>query len=421
MEERRGWWEERLGLSGLKKKMLHKAFPVHSSFFLGEIALWSFVILVLTGIFLALMYEPSSTMVKVGGKEVPAAYASVERISQVPLGLIIRRVHHWAAHIMVAAVILHLLRIFFGGVYKKPREINWVVGMLLLIFTILATFAGYLLPFDEFAVTASGIGYEIARSVPWIGPWVADLVFAGRFPAPGTIPRFYSFHVMLVPWVLALLIGAHMLILLKQKHSEPPYARGRAGAGKLIGVPLWPQQTVMMAELFFLLVGGLLFISAFFPVHPIDYYGPPRPGTPAVKPEWYFLWVYGALKLIPGWMEFKLLGAEINPEALGGVIFPGLIILFLFLLPFIDRAREPKHYMDTPLTAPKRTAAGAGFLALFLVLTVGGYQEELGIPLVLLRAALLLVPLVVGFAAYGGLALAARLLRGSRVGGLEER
>jgi len=409
MGERKGWWEERLGLSGLERKLLRKAFPVHSSFFLGEIALWSFVVLVLTGIFLAMMYEPSSAPVQLEGREVPAAYASVERIDQVPLGLIIRRVHHWAAHVMVAAVILHLLRVFFSGTYKKPREINWVVGMFLLIFTVLATFAGYLLPYDEFAVTASGIGYEIARSVPWIGPWLADLVFAGRFPAPGTIPRFFTFHVMLVPWILGLLIGLHMRILMKQKHSEPPYAQGKASPGKLIGVPLWPQQAVLMAELFFLLVGGLLLLSAFFPVHPIDYYGPPRPGTPKVKPEWYFLWVYGALKLIPGWMEFDLLGTKINPEALGGVIFPGLVILALFLLPFLNRSREPKHYMDTPLTAPRRTAVGAGLLALFLVLSVAGYQEELGIPLGLLRLALLFVPLIVGFVAYGGLTFAKRV------------
>jgi len=415
-----GWWEERLGLSGLKEKLLRKAFPVHSSFFLGEIALWSFVILVLTGIFLAMMYEPSSAPVEAGGREVPAAYASVERISHLPLGLIIRRLHHWAAHVMVAAVILHLLRVFFSGVYKKPRELNWVVGMGLLIFTVLATFAGYLLPYDEFSVTASGIGYEIARSVPWIGPWLADLVFAGHFPAPGTIPRFFTFHVMLVPWILAILLGLHMLILMKQKHSEPPAARGKAPPGRLIGVPLWPQQAVMMAELLFLLTGGLLLISALFPVHPVDYYGPPRPGTPQVKPEWYFLWVYGALKLIPGWLEFNFLGAKIDPEALGGVIFPGLVILLLFLLPFLDRAKEPKHYMDTPLTAPRRTAVGAGALTLVLVLTVAGYREELGIPLVVLRAALLLVPLLVGFAAYGGLALAGRRLR-SALRTLEER
>ncbi len=415
MGEERGWWEERLGLSGLREKLLGKAFPVHSSFFLGEIALWSFAILVLTGIFLGLLYEPSATLVEVEGERVPAAYASVERINQVPFGLIIRRVHHWAAHIMVASVLLHLLRVFFSGVYKKPREINWIVGMFLLIFTVLATFAGYLLPFDEFSVTASGIGYEIARSVPWIGPWVADLVFAGQFPAPGTIPRFYSFHVMLVPWILALLLGAHMLLLLKQKHSSPPAARRRAG--ELIGVPLWPQQAVLMAELFFLLVGGLLLISALFPVHPIDYYGPPRPGTPPVKPEWYFLWVYGALKLIPGWVEFDFLGARINPEALGGVIFPGLVILLLFFLPFIDRAKGPKHYMDTPSSTPGRAAVGAGMLALLLVLTAAGYQQELGVPLVLLRAALLPVPLIVGGAVYGGLVLAARRTQAKELGG----
>ncbi len=393
-------WEERLRLTRLREKFLRKAFPVHSTFFLGEIALFCFVLLVITGIFLALMYEPSTQHVEFEEGHAPAAYVSVVKIDRAPFGFVIRQLHHWAAHVMIAAIVLHMLRVFFTGAYKNPREINWVVGLLLLGLTVVASFVGYVLPFDQFAVTATKIGYEIARSIPWAGPYLADLMFAGKFPAPGSIPRFHALHVMLLPLLLLGLIGLHLLIMIEQKHTEPAANRGRAPAGKLIGVPLWPHQAVLMAQLFLLLTGGLLFLAAFFPAHPVEIYGPPQPGTPSVKPDWYFLWVYGLLKLIPGWMEAHLPGTVINPENIGGVLLPGAILALFVLWPFLDRRREPQHYLESPEQAPKRTALGIAFISLFLILSIAGYKDELGLSVGQLQLAALFIPPALGLTYY---------------------
>lgn len=390
--------EERLGLARFAEKFLRKAFPVHSTFFLGEIVLFSFVLLVLTGVFLALMYEPSTLHVEYKGGHAPAAYVSVMKINEAPFGLIIRRMHHWAAHLMIAAAILHMLRVFFTGAYRNPRELNWIVGVLLLAFTMVAAFVGYVLPFDQFSVTATKIGYGIARSVPWVGNYLADFIFAGRFPSPGSVPRFYALHVMLFPLMLLGLIGLHLLMVLKQKHTEPAINRTRVPAGKLIGVPLWPHQVALMAALFLLLTGGLMLLAGFFPIHPIEIYGPPRPGTPEVKPDWYFLWVYGLLKLIPAWMETHFLGATINPENIGGVLLPGLLGLGLLLWPFIDRARQPQHYASAP--PPQRIAFGLAFLALLLILTLAGYADDLGLAKIWLQMGALTVPLGVALVVY---------------------
>lgn len=399
-EERRGWFEQRLGLSGFRKKFLGKAFPVHPTFFLGEIALFSFVLLVLTGIYLAFSYEPSARLVTVDGQAAPVAYHSVVNIDRQPFGLIVRQVHHWSAHLMIAAAILHLLRVFFTGTFRKPREINWVIGLLLLLVSVVAAFSGYLLPYDQFAVTATGIGYGIARSIPWIGPTLADFVFAGQFPAQETIPRFYGYHVMLIPLVLFALMGLHLLMLLKQKHSEPYYNLGKVARGHLLGVPLWPQQTVMMVQLFLIMTGGLLLVAALFPVHPVEFYGPPGLQTPAVKPDWYFLWVYGALKLVPGSMDVELFGGHINAEAIGGVIFPAVFLLGVMLWPFLERSSVPQHYTQRLHEACLRFAVGVGALVFLLVLSFAGYEDELHLPLDVFRAAALVLPLLVGGAFY---------------------
>lgn len=402
---KRGWLEERLDLQGFREKFLKKAFPVHVSFFLGEVALFSFIILVISGIYLAFSYEPSSQEIDEGGQSLPAAYASVRHIDEQPFGLIVRQVHHWSAHIMIVAVILHMLRVFFTGAFKKPREINWVVGMFLLLLSVFAAFSGYLLPYDEFAVTATGIGYGIARTIPWIGPALANFVFAGEFPAPGTIPRFYGYHVMLIPLLLTGLIGLHMVILIKQKHTEAAYMRGRAPEGHLLGIPLWPQQGALMAELFLLLLGGVFLLASLFPVHPVEVYGPPGPQTPAVKPDWYFLWIYGALKLVPGWMEVELWGATIGSEAIGGVLFAGLVILALMAWPFLERSRTAQHHLDRPRQAPKRVAFGVAGIAFMIVLSAAGYEDVLKVPLDVFRIAAVAVPAAVGALVYGTLTL----------------
>ena len=395
------WWNERLHLDRLYQKYLRKAFPVHSTFFLGEIALFAFLILVLTGVYLALLYEPSIADVDIDGTKLPAAYGSVVMLDRIPAAHLIRQIHHWSAHVMVVALVLHLARIFFTGAYKKPRELNWIVGLGLLGLSIFAAFVGYLLPYDQFSVTATGIGYNIAKSVPWIGEYLADLVFAGKFPGSSLIPRFYGYHIMLLPLALFAGIGVHLLLLVKQRHTEPPAARRHSTGGRLIGMPLWPQQTVMMVVLLLVLGGAVTLLGTLFPVHPVAFYGPPAPETPTVKPDWFLLWVYGALRLIPGWMEVHVLGATIGSEAIGGILLPGLVGLVLMLVPWLDRTnRHRMEYLEPPTGRPVRLALGVGLTALIGVFTLAAYDQELNLRKSWLQAAVLLVPLGLGGLSY---------------------
>ncbi len=223
------WVDSRLDLEDASD-FLGKAFPAEDSFLLGEVALFCFVVLVSTGTFLAFFYEPSTasveyagSVVRYQGRDLPAAYKSVLNITyDVPFGMFLRRMHHWAAHLFVAAIALHMLRVFFTGAYRNPREPNWLVGTGLAGLAMFAAYTGYSLPYDEFASTAVGIGYNVAASIPIVGDPVASIVFGGQFPTSATIPRLFFLHVFLIPAAIAGLIAVHMAILLRQKHTESP-------------------------------------------------------------------------------------------------------------------------------------------------------------------------------------------------------
>ncbi len=263
------WFDERLELKKFKAKFLAKTFPTHPTFLLGEMALFSFITLVATGLFLGFLYEPSSGMVSLFGAKVPAAYASVVRIDLLPLGMIVRRIHHWSAMLMIAAILAHLARIYFTAAYRKPREINWLVGIALLGVTLLAAFTGYLLPYSQFSVTATSIAYYIAKSTPWIGDWIARLLFAGDFPSAGTVPRFFFMHVMLIPALLVTFVSVHLLILVKQKHTEPGANRNRKEARegrRLIGIPVWPEQAAVSLSFFLFLLSVVVLMATYIPL-----------------------------------------------------------------------------------------------------------------------------------------------------------
>ncbi len=395
-----GWFAERLAPDKFRAKYLGKPFPVHSTFFLGEIALFCFVVLVATGLYLALFYEPSAATVTDGAAALPAAYASTLAIDSHPFGALIRRIHHWAAHLMIASVLLHLMRIYFTASYRKPREVNWVLGLVLLGVTIAASFAGYLLPYDQFSVTATAIGYGIARSTPWIGSTLADFVFAGQFPSSATVPRFFAYHVVWAPLALAALVSAHLVVILKQKHTELR-AKGErpdpADARWVYGIPLWPEQAALMGVLFLILVAALAALAAFLPVHPSAFYGPPQPMTPEVKPDWYLLWVYGALRLIPGDLSIRFLGATIGSEAIGAMLVPGILTAIIVLVPWLDRVPSPAHYAEHPTAGPARLALGLAVLTLFLALSLAGFGSELGLSVPVLWAITVLAPIGVGW------------------------
>lgn len=407
--------DSRLDIRRLFGHFENKVFPLHGTFLLGELALFSFTGIVATGIFLGLFYEPSTATVTVDGNEIPAAYASVLQINSIPIGKLVRRIHHWSAHIMLATLVVHMARVYFTGAYREPRDINWVLGTGLLGLTVLAAFVGYLLPFDEFAVTATAIGYQIATSVPWIGQDLANLVFAGPFPNPQTVPRFYTLHILLIPAALVTLISIHLVIVIKMKHTQDPGITGRlkaqAGTVKegLVGVPMWPEQVTVMVAVFFTYAAGVTLLAAFVPVHPIEVYGPPGGSTPAVKPDWYLLWVYGILRVMPP-IDVTIFGGTIGARFLAGVVVPGVVGGAIASVPIADKFLtgsevDDRNYtsIEHPFDRPGRTAIGLGAAAFFVVTGVAGYYTELGIPGNTMRALIIFVPLVVGIVSYLGI------------------
>lgn len=379
------WLDERLNITRLNDKFLRKAFPVHHSFFLGEITLFSLIILILTGILLALTYQPGIQLVTntfdpgTAAKPnlVPMSYHSILQINAMPFGDMLRRIHHWCANIMVAAAIIHMMRIYFTGAFKKPREINWWLGLGLLIFSALTAVTGYVLPDDNYARNTLKVIYGITASVPWVGDWLSQAAFAGKFPGEGILARVYGYHIMLLPGLLLGLTGAHMLIMIKQKHTQPQYAK-RLAYKKIVGVPLITQQTPMMLLLALIFAGLVMLFSAFIPVHPVEFFGPPST-TPInnIKPDWYLLWVFGALAIIPGFAWPLPGGGIFSSEFTGAMLFPGIPLTLLFLVPLLDRSKENMYYAENPTNHPVRLAAGTAFLAFMLTLSLAGYKPDL--------------------------------------------
>jgi cytochrome b-561 len=399
-----GWVEERLQLSALYEKYGRKAFPVHSTFFLGEIAAICFLILVVTGVYLGLIYTPSITEITVGGQKLPEAFASVQLIESIPAANLIRNVHHWAAHVMIATIVLHALRVFFSGTYRKPRELTWVLGVVLFGLTLAAGFVGYALPWDAFSVTATGIGFGLARSIPVIGQVLADLFFGGAFPTLGSLPRLYTIHVVIIPVSILGVLGLHLLLVLKQKHSMPGYAKRVAEPGHLLGISLWPYHALLAGELTFLVLGGLSLLAAFVPVHPLAAYGPPMAETPSVKPDWYLLWIFGFLKLIPTGVGFTLGPVTIGPEFLGGVLFPASVFSAMTLAPWLDRTNHRVlgrfEYLQPPTEAPLRLSIGIGALSLVGVLLFASYYDQVGLTLGQIWFVVVGVPVLTGVAVF---------------------
>jgi cytochrome b-561 len=399
-----GWVDERLNIGALYRKYGRKAFPVHSTFFFGEMALFAFVILVATGTYLAFIYVPSNAEVTVDGETMPEAFASVRLIESIPVANLFRNVHHWAAHVMVASILLHTLRIFLSGTYRKPREINWIVGIGLLLLTLGAAFYGYGLPYDSYAVTATGIGYEIARSIPWVGDVVSELAFGGTFPTLGSVSRMFALHVFVIPLAIIALIGVHLLIIVKQKHSQPGYARRLAEPGKVLGVPFWPYQALLALQLLLVMFGLLFLLSAFVPAHPLSEFGPPSPETPEVKPDWYLMWIYGMLRIIPPDVSFSLLGTTIDPTFIGGVLFPIVFFGLLFAVPFLDRTnrqvRGTYEYLEPLRQVPVRLAVAAATLVLLAALCVAAFYDDFDLSLTEIWAIVVITPVIAGGAVF---------------------
>jgi ubiquinol-cytochrome c reductase cytochrome b subunit len=379
--------DDRLGVAKGGRTFMDKIFPDHWSFMLGEIALYSFLILLVTGVFLTLYYVPSSTLViyhgpylPLDGQKVTEAFESTVNLSfSVRGGLLMRQMHHWACDIFVGAIVVHMARVFFTGAFRKPRELNWTIGLTLLILTMANGFLGYSLPDDLVSGTGIRIAYSILLSVPFVGTYLAFWVFGGNFPGSATIPRFFILHVLIVPLLILGLVGAHLFLLVRQKHTQFP-GEGRTEKN-VVGSPMFPVFMAKTTGFLFIVAGFIALISAFFQINPIWQFGQYQASriSYAVQPDMYMAFLDGALRIFPSW-EFTAWGHTWPLEVfIPAVLFPGLLFNVAYAWPFIERKITGDDLMhnllDRPRDRPKRTAFGAAVLVLVAMLFIASATD----------------------------------------------
>lgn len=384
------WLDSRLRLAKFVRRAMNHIFPDHWSFMLGEIALYSFAVLVITGIFLTMFFHASADQVvyhgsyrALDGVRMSAAYQSVIHLSfDVPAGLLIRQMHHWAALIFVAAIVAHLCRIFFTAAYRRPREINWMIGLTLLLLALVNGYLGYSVADDLLSGTGVRIAYAILLSVPLIGPWLAFLFLGGVVPVSATIPRMYSLHIFLIPALIAALLVLHLGIIWRQLHTNYP---GPARGDKtIVGSRLWPSYAAKSVGLFFLVFGVDAALGGLDQINPVWIYGPfdPSATMPGAQPDWYLGWVEGAMRLFPG-VNLHL-GHYLIPEVFfPAVLLPGLIFAALYLYPFLEQLftfdRSEHNVLLLPYQQPFNTAVGCAGLAFVLVLFLAGSDDVIAV------------------------------------------
>jgi ubiquinol-cytochrome c reductase cytochrome b subunit len=380
------WIEERFRIAKPTRGLLNKVFPDHWSFMMGEIALYSFIVLLLTGTYLSFFFDTSmgdvvynGSYVPLRGVEMSRAYASTLHISfDVRGGLIIRQIHHWAALLFVAAMLIHMLRIFFTGAFRKPREVNWLIGLTLLVLGVVEGFAGYSLPDDLLSGTGLRIADAIILSIPLVGTWTSFLVFGGEFPGTEIVGRLYIVHVLLIPAILAALIGLHLAIMIRQKHTDFP------GPGKtestVTGIRFYPTFSAKATGFFFIVFGLLAALGGLAQINPIWLFGPYNPAqvSSGSQPDWYMAMLDGSTRLFPSW-ETRLWGHTVPALFWPTVVLPGVLIGLAAAYPFLEakltRDRARHNLLQRPRDVPVRTSLGAMALTFCFVLFVSGGND----------------------------------------------
>ena len=381
------WFDDRLRGAQINRTWLRKIFPDHWSFLLGEIALYSFIILLLTGTFLTLFFQPSMSQViyhgsytKLDGTRMSQAYSSTLNISfDVRGGLLMRQIHHWAADLFMAAIFAHMLRIFFTGAYRKPREVNWLIGITMLTLGLLEGLFGYSLPDDLLSGAGLRILEGVIQSIPVVGTYLAFFLFGGAFPGHDIIPRLYILHVLLIPGLLLALITAHLFIMWHQKHTQMP-GKGRTDQN-VIGAPFYPYFMAKTGAFFFFTFAAVALASTFAQINPVWLYGPYTPVAMSAgsQPDFYMGMLEGALRVMVPW-EWNVFGHTFSfnvfiPGLLPlGAIFTGLA-LWPFLEAWITGDKREHHVNDRPRNAPTRTAIGLAGITFVGVLLLEGAND----------------------------------------------
>jgi ubiquinol-cytochrome c reductase cytochrome b subunit len=410
------WADERLGAAKGIRFMMKKVFPDHWSFLLGEIAMYSLIICLITGTFLTFWFVPSMGHVVYDGSFVPLqgvamseAYASTLDISfEVKGGLLIRQLHHWGALLFIVGIALHVARIFFTGAFRKPREINWVIGTVLSLLACIEGFAGYSLPDDLLSGTGIRAMNGFMQSAPVIGSYMTFFVFGGEFPGEAIIPRLFIVHVLLLPALLVGLFTAHIVLVMVHKHTQYP-GPGRTN-DNVVGFPFMPVYLAKAGGFFFIVFGVTALFSALVTINPVWAFGPydPTQVTAGSQPDFYMWFSDGALRLLPGWLEFETFGFTWSFNIfLGSLVLLPLVWLVLGIYPFLESwvtgDKREHHVLDRPRNAPVRTAIGAAAISAYLVLALATVNDILAIKLGLsinditisFRIAFFLLPVVV--------------------------
>jgi ubiquinol-cytochrome c reductase cytochrome b subunit len=379
--------DDRMLVAPWLRRTLNKVYPDHWSFLLGEIALYSFLILLLSGTYLTFFFDASMREVvyegsyaPLRGVEMSAAYDSALQLSfDVRGGLFMRQLHHWAALLFVAAIVVHLLRIFFTGAFRRPRETNWLLGVVMLVLALLMGVTGYSLPDDLLSGTGLRIISAIMLSVPVVGTWVHFAVFNGDFVGEQIIGRFYIAHVLLIPAILLALIALHLLILVKQKHTQFP------GAGRtehnVVGNRLFPTFAAKATGLIFVVFGICAALGGLVQINPIWLWGPYNPAqvSAASQPDWYIGFLDGSTRLFPPW-DINLPGDYTIPALFWPtVVVAGLMFTVLAIYPMLERKltgdTASHHLLQRPRDVPVRTALGAMGLTFYGMLMISGGND----------------------------------------------
>ena len=381
--------DDRFGGARMLRKQLMKVFPDHWSFLLGEMALYSFIVLLLTGIFLTFFFDPSmselvykGSYARLRGMKMSEAYASTLRISfDVRGGLLMRQIHHWAADIFVAAIMIHMLRIFFTGAFRKPRELNWVIGVTLLILAIAEGFCGYSLPDDLLSGTGLRIAQGFVQSFPVVGTYLTFFIFGGQFPGHDIIPRLYPVHILLIPGLILALLGVHLFSVWHQEHTQR--STGKTRETNVVGVPMYPIFIAKTTALLFFNMAVTTLLATFAQINAIWLYGPYSPDrvSTGAQPDWYMGWIEGALRIWPRW-EVNVAGHTFMlnifmPSVMLPVAFFIAIVAYPFIEAWITGDTYPHHICDRPRDVPARAGIGAAAVTFFAVLTAAGGNDVL--------------------------------------------
>lgn len=411
--------DERAAAAPLLRKGLRYLFPDHWSFLLGEVALYSFIVLIATGVYLALFFDPSTAKTvyhgpytPLDGQHMSAAYKSVVDISfSYKAGLLIRQTHHWAADVFVASMVMHLARVFFTGAFRKPRELTWIIGLVMLFTAFLEGYLGYSLVDDLLSGMGLAIGYGVGLSLPIIGGPMTLALFGAPFPGkPELWSRMYIAHVFLIPILLAVLISIHLALVALRHHTQFRESK-RHTDRRLVGVPLFPGQTPRSLALVFFVAGILFLLGGLVQINPIWQWGPFEPwlGTNGAQPDWYLGWLIGALRLMPSF-DVTIGHFTLIPNPFwGGALFPLLVLGVLLIFPWLERRLTGDYtvhnLLDRPRDAPNRTAFGVAFLTwVFLIFAFGAADRifvlwglSYDTQLYIFRIGIWVVPLVLFF------------------------